>query len=276
MEPIAPAGNAPCCVSDLARYAGAHLDGLAGEDGILRAETFLRLHTPSGVDGMHYAGGWFVTRGPGGEPLHSHGGTIGASFAEVRLYPESRTGVGFLTTVSRGPGESISQQIARAVLERFRPQESGFTGREGGSQPLIMVEETPSPGNDERCWRVIEKLSQAINNEDRPAYHALFADGFSAANRDSMFEFMAAQVLPSRGGILAFHELTPSLLVSDARHTVRLVSFHLENGFPGYYGVTLDEADKLFELSIFVKGDLCPNGTDRRCASIVKSLDAGL
>ena len=45
------------------------------------------------------------------------------------------------------------------------------------------------------------------------------------------------------------------------------------NGYPGYFGFSLDGDGKIVEFSLFVKGDMCPSGTDRRCKRNVKTLD---
>ena len=87
-----PAGNIHCSIVDLARFAAFHLQGLHGRDGVLRAETVRRLHTPS-VDGHPYAGGWGIHETDGGEQLHGHLGSGGTFLAMVALYPESNLGV---------------------------------------------------------------------------------------------------------------------------------------------------------------------------------------
>lgn len=276
MEVIAPAGNVHCSVSDLARYAIAHLAGLSGKDGFLRSETVRRLHTaPSGASERRYACGWFVARSPAGDPVHRHGGTVGASYAEIELHPARDTGTIVLTTVSQGVGEAVANQIARAMRERYGPKMSGFISAGAGqtSGNITILEGEATAEEDARLWRVIQGLSVAFNNEDRKAYHALFSPTYDGFDVGSMFDFMAQNVLPVRGGIHSFHLPSPPLLLPASKIPMRTVTFHLENGYPGYYGISLNEAGKIVEFSLFVKGDMCPNGADRQCARIVKKLD---
>ena len=276
MAIIAPAGNIHCCARDLARYALAHLSGLAGRDGWLRAETLQRLHTPTaGEEGQSFASGWIVSKDARGEPMHRHGGTVGASYAEMRLYPARQCGVIFLTNVPIGVGEALANEVDRALLQRYAPAPSGFVsaGPGEGATQLEVVAGGASAEQDARLWQLVREISEAINDEDRPAYRALFAASFDQRDADSMFDFMARNVLPARGGVHAFHALGPALKVPGYTSPMRTVTFHLENGFPGYFGFSLDEKGKIEKFSLFVKGDVCPNGADRHCAKIVKLLD---
>lgn len=293
MEAIAPAGNVHASVSDLARYALAQLAGLEGRDGFLRAATLRRLHTvaadetgaagtagatSAGAAGLgRYASGWIVGSDPSGEPVHRHGGTVGASYAEIRLYPARRSATIVLSTVGSGVGEALANQVTGALLKRYAPRTTGFvSARTRGPVELRPIEGGATAEDDARLWRLIARISRAINDEDRAAYRALFAPGYDLADADSMFDFMARNVLPSRGGVRAFHAPGPPLRSSGSRHSdrpLRTVTFHLENGFPGYFGFRLDDEGRIVELSLFVKDDLCPAGTDRHCAKVVKTLE---
>ncbi|MCG3125939.1 MAG: D-aminopeptidase [Phycisphaerae bacterium] len=81
---LAPAGDVHCSIHDLALYAAAHLKGLRGEDGLLKAETMKRLHTPPA--GADYACGW-VIRKEGDSEVHWHNGSAGTFYAMVMIYP---------------------------------------------------------------------------------------------------------------------------------------------------------------------------------------------
>ena len=98
---ISPAGNIHCSVGDLARYAVFHLQGLAGVDGALRAETLQRLHTPApSIRDTPYAGGWMIEpQGTNGAELHWHNGTVGTFYAYVGLLPEKGDAVVILMNV---------------------------------------------------------------------------------------------------------------------------------------------------------------------------------
>ena len=90
----APAGDVHCSIHDFARYASFHLQALRGCDGVLKAETIKRLHTPipGSSSGFSYAGGWFIqhVRIP---ERHTHGGSGGSFLAVVVLEPDSNIGV---------------------------------------------------------------------------------------------------------------------------------------------------------------------------------------
>ena len=271
MAVIAPAGNVHATAGDLARYAAAHLRGLDGGDGLVSSETWRRLHRDSG-DG--YAAGWRVGVDRSGRAVHWHGGTVGASYAEVRLFPESRSGVVFLTTVPMGIGEAIARQVTKALMKRFgAPAPSGFVTAGEPAGRLEIITESSTAEDDARFWRVIDGLSRAINDEDRDAFHAHLAATYNRRDADSLFDFMARNVLPSRGGVHAFHDASPPFRMPGKDVAVRTVTFHTENGFPGYFGITLDDDEKVTQLSLFIKSDLCRNGVDRRCDKITRKLE---
>lgn len=86
---IGPAGNVHCSMEDFARFAAFHLQGLRGHDGLLKAATVRRLHTPpQGID-SDYACGWHVGKTDEGESMHWHGGGSGIFVAHITLYPDS-------------------------------------------------------------------------------------------------------------------------------------------------------------------------------------------
>jgi CubicO group peptidase (beta-lactamase class C family) len=87
---LASAGDISCNVSDLAKYAAAHLRGLRGADGVLTSTSIRRLHTPPEIDaeGNGYASGWAIARTEDGRPEHWHSGSGGSFFAVVSIYPE--------------------------------------------------------------------------------------------------------------------------------------------------------------------------------------------
>lgn len=273
MDFIAPAGNIHCSVSDLARYGIFHLAGLHGRDGVLKSATLKRIHTPlPGGSGMVFASGWIVSRGPGGEEVHSHGGTVGASYAEIKLYPKNDFGVVALMTVPRRTGEVVASRVMRALLERHGGR--GFFSRSDSREVPLERVEGKGPEDEKRYWEVAEKLAHAINDEDRDAYRELFspASDEDSKARDEMFDFMARSVLPARGGIRWFHALSPAMKVEFSSTPIRVAVFHLENGFPGYFILSLDEEGKVDHFSLFVKSELCPNGPDRSCDKNVRDL----
>jgi CubicO group peptidase (beta-lactamase class C family) len=83
---IGPAGTVHCSIIDWGKFVTAHLRGEKGESGILKPETFKRLHTPS--FGGDYAFGWMVVDRPwaGGRALN-HAGSNTQNFAIVWMAP---------------------------------------------------------------------------------------------------------------------------------------------------------------------------------------------
>lgn len=113
----APAGGVCCSIEDLARFARAHLRGLEGEDGLLRAETVRWLHAPG--DGAHvgYAAGWIVEDLPGGGTRHWHNGSLGTFYAYAEIRPEE--GVGLVVALNApDQRERIPHAISDALARR--------------------------------------------------------------------------------------------------------------------------------------------------------------
>jgi CubicO group peptidase (beta-lactamase class C family) len=83
---LGPAGTVHCSIVDWGKFVTAHLRGEQGEPGILKPETFKRLHTPS--FGGDYAFGWLVVDRPwaGGRALN-HAGSNTMNFAVVWMAP---------------------------------------------------------------------------------------------------------------------------------------------------------------------------------------------
>lgn len=117
---LAPAGDLHCTVDDLARYGSMHIDGLNGKDGLLKAETIRKLHTPlMQIDKRSgYASGWGIKRAKNGEPLHWHNGSGGTFFALLFLYRESELAVSIATNTGLG-AEPFLVNMMEAIHERM-------------------------------------------------------------------------------------------------------------------------------------------------------------
>lgn len=307
MDIIAPAGNVHCSIRDLARYAIFHLNGLKGEAGYLRAETVKRLHTPpQDATVRTYASGWEIQEAANGEQVHSHGGSAGASYAAIKLFPSNHAGVVVLMNVGPGMGEPVTNRVERAILKRFHPEilslaravetkpkafqfkaaqpgrgtpsfTEGWNSVKADTGEIVVMGEA-SAQDDARFWGVIQRLSASLNDEDREAYRRQFSERYDQPKAfgrpsDQTFDFMAKMVMSMRGGIEAFHALSRPIRVPDSEYPIRTVHFHLENGYPGYFGIALDKADKIDHFSLFIKHDLCPNGADPKCSKNVKNLE---
>jgi L-ascorbate metabolism protein UlaG (beta-lactamase superfamily) len=97
-----------------------HLNGLAGNDGVLLAATIERLHTPpevAGPDKMGYAGGWLIKGTENLGVIHYHAGSAGTFYALIELYPEHRRAI--VCAMNVGPdGAAVAESISRMINER--------------------------------------------------------------------------------------------------------------------------------------------------------------
>jgi CubicO group peptidase (beta-lactamase class C family) len=115
---LAPAGDIHASIGDLALYAKMHLDGLAGNDGIVKAETIRRLHTPPEArnDGLIYAGGWMITEKEGLGTVHTHSGSAGTFYATIELYPDENRAI--VVAASAGAATGAVERIIRSINQR--------------------------------------------------------------------------------------------------------------------------------------------------------------
>ena len=107
---IGPAGTVHCSIIDWGKFVTAHLRGEQGEPGILKPETFKRLHTPPFGD---YAFGWLVVDRPwaGGRALN-HAGSNTMNFAIVWMAPAKDFAV--LVATNQAGGETFNACDAAA------------------------------------------------------------------------------------------------------------------------------------------------------------------
>ncbi len=105
---MGPAGRLHMTVRDLARWGQLHLSGERGVDGLVKAATFVRLHTPLAADNP-YAMGWVSEAGPSSRFIW-HNGSNTLWYAFVAFVPEKNQG---LAVVTNGGIE------ARTVVEMF-------------------------------------------------------------------------------------------------------------------------------------------------------------
>ena len=76
-------------LGDLATYGAAHMKGLRGQDGLLKAATIARLHQgiPEIPNGRLYACGWTSETVPSLEPFDGHNGSNGTMRSQVAIFP---------------------------------------------------------------------------------------------------------------------------------------------------------------------------------------------
>jgi CubicO group peptidase (beta-lactamase class C family) len=120
---LAPAGDTNMSIGDLALYAKIHLEGLAGIDGILEAETIRRLHTPldNGSDDVRYAGGWMMIEKEGLGTVHTHSGSAGTFYATVELYPDENRAI--VVAANAGAAAGACETVIRSINERIQAGE---------------------------------------------------------------------------------------------------------------------------------------------------------
>lgn len=110
---LGPAGRLHMSVADLARWGQTHLAGARGRDGLVRVETFARLHTPDA--GQSYAMGW-VSQTTGGRRVIWHNGSNTLWFAVVAFDPDADRGVVVVTNAGIGAAVAV-QMAALAALD---------------------------------------------------------------------------------------------------------------------------------------------------------------
>jgi CubicO group peptidase (beta-lactamase class C family) len=114
---IAPAGRVHCSLDDLARYAIFHLEG-EKKDGLLKAETVRRLHTPP-ADG-DYACGWVVMERSwaGGKALW-HNGSNTYWYVNVWLAPVKDFAVIVATNIDVSDANDGTDAVAVAMINKW-------------------------------------------------------------------------------------------------------------------------------------------------------------
>lgn len=115
---IAPAGSVHCSVVDWAKFIQAHLRGEQGEPGILRPETFNRLHTAP--FGGNYGSGWIAVDRPwaGGRAL-THTGSNTMNYAVAWLAPAKDFAVLVMTNQGGRTTFNACDEAAVALIEFF-------------------------------------------------------------------------------------------------------------------------------------------------------------
>ncbi len=115
---IAPAGTVHCSIVDWGKFITAHLRGEQGEPGILKPETFKRLHAaPFGGD---YTFGWLVAERPwaSGRALN-HAGSNTQNFAVVWMAPAKDFAVLVMTNQAGGETFDACDAVAAALIRHF-------------------------------------------------------------------------------------------------------------------------------------------------------------
>jgi CubicO group peptidase (beta-lactamase class C family) len=115
---IGPAGTAHCSLADWAKFVSVHLRGENGEDSLLKAETFRKLHAcPAG---QPYAMGWGrdARKWADGDTLH-HAGSNTMWYCVVWIAPAKNCAVLITTNIA---GDVASKACDEAVQVLLRKQ----------------------------------------------------------------------------------------------------------------------------------------------------------
>jgi hypothetical protein len=107
-----------CSILDLAKYAAWQKAGARGQGGLLKPESFKRLHTR--IKGGDYAGGWqVVDRDWAGGDALTHGGSAGSFMTAIWLAPKKNFGVVVCANLGGNGAEAAVDATASALIEKY-------------------------------------------------------------------------------------------------------------------------------------------------------------
>lgn len=121
---LVPAGIIWMSVDDLVRFGQAHMVGLRGRDGFLRAATVRKLHEALAEDENDdggYGCGWVVGALRGTAKRHGHNGSNGAFVAELAIFPERELVVAAIANRGYPTEPSPPLQAVLAIAQRYAP-----------------------------------------------------------------------------------------------------------------------------------------------------------
>ncbi len=111
---VGAGGGVACTIEDLVRFGMAHLEGLQGKDGYLKAATIKRLHTPRWAKPGEepYSSGWSTNNDAPPGPAEWHNGGDGTMRADLAVYVQQ--GIVVAAIINRG-GETEPSPCLQAV-----------------------------------------------------------------------------------------------------------------------------------------------------------------
>ena len=116
---MAPAGDIHCSIAELCEYGRAHLKGIQGKDGWLKASTVAALHQPPDAGAEGYACGWMVTSLDKRGAVHEHNGSGGTFFSRLAIYPKQDLVVALVVNCGGMHNDSLLRQMAKAIRARY-------------------------------------------------------------------------------------------------------------------------------------------------------------
>lgn len=103
---LGPAGTLHLSIGDVARWGQAHLKGERGQEGVVRAATFRRLHQPPSAT-ADYACGWVVQR-DGARRVIWHNGSNSMWYIILAFEPDADRGVALATNGSIAVAKALN------------------------------------------------------------------------------------------------------------------------------------------------------------------------
>lgn len=140
---IAPAGRVHCSLDDLARYAVFQMEG-ERKDGLLKAETMRRLHTPP--EGSDYACGWlcFKRDWAGGRALW-HNGSNTFWYMSMWLAPEKDFVVVIATNIGGSDAVKGADEVASMMVKRWLQHQDDKLNNRSRAEPPAGGDGKPAP-----------------------------------------------------------------------------------------------------------------------------------
>ncbi len=112
---IGPAGTAHSTLRDFSAYMASHLAGARGNDDLLTASSYSRLHTPQA--GTAYGGGWVIDADAwAGTPIVWHNGSNGRWFAQTVIAKDRNAAI-FVATNSNS--RAAVEDMINVMIRRF-------------------------------------------------------------------------------------------------------------------------------------------------------------
>jgi CubicO group peptidase (beta-lactamase class C family)/uncharacterized membrane protein len=141
---LGPAGTVHVSLPEHAQFLVAHMKGAQGEDGIVSAATFEKLHTP--FPESNYALGWGVAErewARGSALTHNGSNTIW--FHAVWVAPERNIAIVAAANIVGENAPGAVDRAVGAILARFEASEGSLTRSEGEPPPDDPAAEYGSP-----------------------------------------------------------------------------------------------------------------------------------
>jgi CubicO group peptidase (beta-lactamase class C family) len=115
---MGPSGNVHCSLGDWARFVADQLKGAAGQDGLLPAAAYRRLHEPAEKGETYTPGGWIYVPAPSGAML-AHDGSNTMNYCTALVMPKRDLAV--LVVCNQGiekAGKAV-HAVQKEVLDRL-------------------------------------------------------------------------------------------------------------------------------------------------------------